>query len=131
MTQCANCYSEIKNANTCQKCGHRNSYLVSCEACAGQMSKNAAQCPTCAHPNRLLAYEGAVKSKILVGLLAIFLGTFGAHRFYMNEARMGLLYLIFCWTFIPTVVGIIEGLIYLLQSDERFKERQIKARTKK
>lgn len=132
MIKCESCYSQIKNDNlTCEKCGHQNSYLIACVACTAQMSMNAPFCPTCAHPNLLSPYENAVKTKIVVGLLAIFLGTFGIHRFYLNQARLGLLYLIFFWTIIPTVVGIIEGLLYLIQSDERFRERRIKARTKK
>jgi hypothetical protein len=33
---------------------------------------------------------------------------------------MGVLYLLFCWTFIPAVVGFIEGILYLTMSDEAF-----------
>lgn len=41
-------------------------------------------------------------------LLAFFLGSFGAHRFYMGEIGMGILYICFCWTFIPHIVALIE-----------------------
>jgi TM2 domain-containing membrane protein YozV len=41
-------------------------------------------------------------------LLAFFLGSFGAHRFYMGETGLGFLYLIFCWTFIPHVIALVE-----------------------
>jgi TM2 domain-containing membrane protein YozV len=29
----------------------------------------------------------------------------------------------FCWTFIPAVVGLIEGIIYLSMSDASFEEK--------
>jgi TM2 domain-containing membrane protein YozV len=41
-------------------------------------------------------------------LLAFFLGSFGAHRFYMGEIGMGFLYLIFCWSLIPHLIALIE-----------------------
>jgi TM2 domain-containing membrane protein YozV len=128
MIRCEKCGSQVPRANsTCEYCGHKNSFLVPCEACSSQMSKDAPYCPSCAHPNPLTTVDGGVKSKIVAGLLAIFLGTFGIHKFYLNQAKMGLLYLVFFWSFIPTLVGFIEGLIYLLQSDERFRERRRKA----
>ncbi|MFP4624388.1 MAG: TM2 domain-containing protein [Gemmatimonadota bacterium] len=41
-------------------------------------------------------------------LLAIFLGGFGAHRFYLRD-NLGLLYLVFFWTLIPSVAGLVEA----------------------
>ena len=35
-------------------------------------------------------------------LLCLFLGGLGAHRFYMGEKGLGVLYLVFCWTLIPS-----------------------------
>lgn len=63
------------------------------------------------------------KSKLASALLAIFLGDFGAHKFYLGRPGMGILYLLFFWTGIPAVIGIIEGIIYLLQSEETFQEK--------
>lgn len=62
-----------------------------------------------------------VKSKIAAGLLGIFLGGFGIHKFYMGKIGMGILYLIFCWTYIPAIVGFVEGMIYLCSNDENFQ----------
>ena len=47
----------------------------------------------------------------------------GAHKFYMGKIGMGILYLLFCWTAIPGILGIIEGIIYLCESDEKFASR--------
>lgn len=63
------------------------------------------------------------KSKLASALLAIFLGDFGAHKFYLGRPGMGILYLLFFWTGIPAVIGIIEGIMYLLQSEETFQEK--------
>jgi len=41
-------------------------------------------------------------------LLAFFLGSFGAHRFYMGEIGLGVLYVVFCWTGIPHLVALVE-----------------------
>ena len=62
-----------------------------------------------------------VKSKVAAGLLAIFLGGIGVHKFYMGKIGMGILYLLFCWTGIPACVGFIEGIIYLCSNDENFQ----------
>ena len=45
----------------------------------------------------------------LAVLFAVFLGTFGAHLFYLGEKRKARLRLIFFWTCIPTILGIIDA----------------------
>ena len=41
-------------------------------------------------------------------LLAFFLGTFGAHQFYLRRTGLGVLYVLSFWTGIPTILGLIE-----------------------
>lgn len=62
-----------------------------------------------------------IKSKVTAGLLGIFLGGLGIHKFYLGKTGMGILYLCFCWTYIPAFVGFIEGIIYLTSNDENFQ----------
>ncbi|MFV0527988.1 MAG: TM2 domain-containing protein [Lachnospiraceae bacterium] len=62
-----------------------------------------------------------IKSKVVAGILGIFLGGIGIHKFYLGKVGMGVLYLCFCWTGIPAVVGFIEGIIYLCSNDENFQ----------
>lgn len=64
-----------------------------------------------------------MKSRLVAAALAFFFGTFGAHKFYLNKSGQGFLYLIFCWTYIPTIISIIEGVVYLMQSDDKFLEK--------
>lgn len=67
--------------------------------------------------------KSRTKSRITAFLLAWFLGGLGGHKFYLNRAGQGFLYLIFVWTFIPSIIAFIEGLVYLTMSDERFWEK--------
>lgn len=60
------------------------------------------------------------RSKIVAGWLAIFLGNFGVHKFYLGKIGMGILYLVFFWTYIPSIIGLIEGIIYLRKTDEEW-----------
>lgn len=72
--------------------------------------------------------------RIMVGILAIFLGQFGVHKFMLRYNKEGKIILI-TWIigailsclgvgvfilFILVLVGIIEGIIYLIKSDEEF-----------
>lgn len=62
-----------------------------------------------------------IKNKMVAGLLGIFLGGIGVHKFYMGKVGMGILYLLFCWTGIPAIIGFIEGITYLCSNDENFQ----------
>ena len=53
-------------------------------------------------------YQQASKDELVGVLLALFLGGFGIHKFYMGETGAGVLYLIFSWTGIPWIIGFIE-----------------------
>jgi TM2 domain-containing membrane protein YozV len=64
-----------------------------------------------------------MKSKVTAGVLGILLGGLGVHKFYLGKIGSGVLYLLFCWTGIPAIVGLIEGIIYLTMSDEDFNAK--------
>jgi TM2 domain-containing membrane protein YozV len=61
-----------------------------------------------------------MKNKITAALLAFFCGGFGIHKFYLGETGAGVLYLLFCWTFIPGIVAFFEFVGLLLMSDQAF-----------
>ena len=45
-----------------------------------------------------------------IGVLpAVFGGTFGLHRFYLGDTRAGWLYVLLCWTGLPTLAGVVEA----------------------
>jgi len=75
------------------------------------------------------------KDKTVAGLLAIFLGGLGIHKFYLGFTGPGLVYLLVntvgflvTWMvlFIPNIIlgtlALIEGIIYLTKSDEEFEQ---------
>ena len=69
------------------------------------------------------------KSKVAAGLLAIFLGSFGIHKFYLGYTAQGVIMLVisllgFFLAGVPTIIieiiAFIEGIIYLTKSDQDF-----------
>ena len=81
-----------------------------------------------------LKSAGGDNKKILAGILGIILGSFGVHKFILGYNKEGIIMLgvtllgyatscivigaFFFW--IPGLVGLIEGIIYLTKSDEEF-----------
>ncbi|NHF60623.1 NINE protein [Flavobacteriaceae bacterium TP-CH-4] len=77
---------------------------------------------------------GGDNKKMLAGLLAIFLGSLGVHKFILGYQKEGFIllgasiigYITLCFvvgSFIlmaTGVIGLIEGIIYLTKSDEEF-----------
>lgn len=48
------------------------------------------------------------KDEVAGVLLALFLGSFGLHHFYLRRTGLGVLYLLFFWTGIPALLGFVE-----------------------
>ena len=72
--------------------------------------------------------------KLAAGLLGIFLGSFGVHKFVLGYTKEGLIVLgitvLSCGiaSFVTGVIGLVEGIIYLTKTPEEFKELYIDAR---
>lgn len=106
-----------------------------CSECAAVIRAKAVICPSCgcAQPGFYPAlHEGAAVSSYgrgtgvsrgVAAVLAIFFGGFGAHKFYMGRPGLGLIYVLMCFTGLPFLAGFMEGLIYLVQSDEEFRRQ--------
>lgn len=58
-----------------------------------------------------------MKSKTVAVLLALFLGGLGVHKFYLGRTTAGVLSLVFCWTFIPALVALVDIVLMLCTSD--------------
>ena len=63
---------------------------------------------------------GPVKSRTTAAILAFLLGGLGVHKFYLGQTGLGIVYLLFCWTFIPAIIAFVEFIIYLTQDDATF-----------
>lgn len=90
-----------------------------CKDCGKIIKQNAEICPYCGC--RQMYNISSERNKIAAALLALFLGGFGAHKFYLGKISTGIIYLVFCWTFIPTIIAFVEGLIYLGMKEEEFR----------
>lgn len=60
------------------------------------------------------------KNRTTAALLSFLLGGIGAHQFYLGNTGKGILYLVLCWTYIPAIIGVIEGILLISQTDEEF-----------
>ena len=62
------------------------------------------------------------KNRTVAFLLTLFLGGLGAHRYYLGDIKTGIFYTLFCWTFIPAVVALVE-LFLILGRTDRYNEQ--------
>lgn len=101
-----------------------------CSECAAVINVRAEICPRCGV--RQFAPPPAIvpgidvperRNKLVAALLAIFLGGIGIHKFYLGRTGWGIAYLLCFWTFIPALVGIIEGILYLVMSEAEFARK--------
>ena len=72
------------------------------------------------------AIASSPKSKIAAGLLAIFLGTLGIHKFYLGYSTQGIIMLLVSLltlgigAIVMGIIALVEGIIYLTKSDADF-----------
>lgn len=62
------------------------------------------------------------KNRTVALLLTLLLGGIGAHRYYMGQIGMGLVYTLFSWTFIPGIIALIE-LFFIMKRVDSYNER--------
>jgi len=74
------------------------------------------------------------KNKMVAGLLALFLGGFGVHKFYLGCTTAGVTMLIVCLlgfvllgipSLIIFVISFIEAILYMTKTDNDFEERYV------
>ena len=63
------------------------------------------------------------RSKYTATLLSFFLGAIGLQKFYLGESRKGVYSILFCWTFIPALVGIIDFVKIATMNAVKFNDR--------
>lgn len=67
-----------------------------------------------------------IQTKLIQSALAIFLGSFGAHKFYQGKTFQGALYFLLSWTTLPMWVSLLEGIRYLFMPVEDFYNQYLK-----
>lgn len=123
---CRNCGKELnENADYCTHCGvattKGNSY---CGVCGSETNENADICVSCG--TNLKKQQKEAKSKVVAGLLGIFLGAFGIHRFYLGYTVIAVIQLVLsivlgiftCGvaTAAVSIWGLVEGILILCGS---------------
>jgi TM2 domain-containing membrane protein YozV len=73
-------------------------------------------CPRCGVRQPDVIYREP-KSRPLAIVLALLLGGFGIHRFYVGPTSWGIAYLVFFWTGIPQFLAWLEAIYWLTRSD--------------
>lgn len=89
---------------------------VFCRSCGGKIYEYDVVCPHCGAGQTV----GKPKSKVVAGLLAIFLGFLGAHRFYLGQ-WVGLIYVLF--GAVAWLVALVEGIVFLATPQERWDQK--------
>jgi TM2 domain-containing membrane protein YozV len=132
---CRNCGKSVDaQAIACMSCGRAPSNGNRfCHNCGATTDPAAIVCVKCG-VSTSVGGEGS-KSKITAGLLAIFLGGLGIHKFHLGFTTPGLVFLLtntvgliltawlFCIpNFVLAVIALVEGIIYLTKSDEEFEQ---------
>lgn len=61
-----------------------------------------------------------MKNRFVAILLALVLGTFGLHKFYLGRKAECGLCVLFCWTGVPLLAGVSEAIGYAKMSTEEW-----------
>lgn len=93
--------------------------MVFCRGCGKEIHETATTCPHCGAKQKI--EHG--RSKTTATVLTFFLGGFGAHKFYLGKTGLGILYLLFFWTFIPAFVAFVEFFMLLSMSEDKFNTK--------
>ena len=121
---CKNCGEPYMTdeAVMCVKCGvakgQGNNY---CHNCGKPLAPDAAVCLNCGVANKQAPAPDA-KSKLVAGLLAIFLGTFGVHNFYLGYTGKAVTQLVLSIIRIIPQMYSLRQLQQLLYSSRRTKK---------
>ena len=125
---CKNCGNSMDpNAAICVKCGCAVGTGTSyCPKCGQATVPGAAACTNCGVA-LTAAVSGESKSKLIAGLLGIFLGSLGIHNFYLGFTKKAVAQLLLCLLGSCLVVGpmaagiwgLIEGIMILCGKVEK------------
>lgn len=125
---CTHCGGELcEGAYACPKCGFatraKRDY---CFNCGVKTDAEQILCVQCGVSLKRSAFAdvpviSGKKDKLTTGLLALFLGCFGIHKFYLESWGWGIVY--FLIGPISFILGVIEGLIFLTMDKETFDRK--------
>ncbi len=83
----------------------------------GGININLSNSQNVSAPQALVA-SGKVVNKVAYCILAFFLGGIGIHKFYAGKTGAGVTMLLFCWTFIPAIIALIDFIVGLTKKSD-------------
>lgn len=127
---CPNCGQENQEeAKFCLKCGKEVGGPSQCPSCGKEIPPEALFCSGCGRS--ISASQGSVgygastlgeaKSRLAAGLLGVFVGGLGIHRFYLGYVGIGIAQIIvtICTCGVGHIWGFIEGILILVGSIDK------------
>lgn len=123
---CRNCGNLMDdNAVVCVKCGVQKGTGKSfCHNCGQPSNPEANVCVNCGVAFKNTALNSEAKSKLIAGLLGIFLGSLGIHNFYLGFTKKATIQLLICLvggiltcgiaSFAVSIWGLVEGIMILV-----------------
>jgi TM2 domain-containing membrane protein YozV len=134
---CRNCANQLDDrAVACPKCGvNPRDGTAFCQACGQPTLPNAVVCAGCGVPLAKLMAAGdpRARNKIPAGICGILLGCLGIHKFILGYNTAGIIMLLvsvvapivtcgfgILGTSVMSILGLVEGIIYLTKSDADF-----------
>jgi TM2 domain-containing membrane protein YozV len=118
----------------CTKCGAINDDIAQyCTNCQAPLTNVAGgyQPMQSVHPGAITDWKAlGGDKKIVAGILGILVGGFGVHKFVLGYTTEGIIQiaisLVTCG--VGSLIGLIEGIIYLTKSDEDFVRTYIQSK---
>ena len=128
---CHQCGRELnENDQFCPNCGQRVQLSKKyCQNCGTEIDPSSTVCPQCGYqiPPTIIKTSHP-KSKLVAGLLGLFLGGFGIHNFYLGFTSKGIIQLSLCFcgfftcgltSLVAEIWGFVEGIMILIGSIDR------------
>ncbi len=73
-----------------------------------------------------------MKDKNIAGILALFVGAFGIHHFYLGRKARGIFYILLSWTMVSWIMAFVDALILFSMDkstfDEKYNKKYLKPR---
>lgn len=138
---CTNCGSQVPDGSyACLNCGFAaRSKRTFCYNCGCATNPEQVICTKCGVSLQQPFFGGipgfsgipgsGPYNRLAAGLFALLLGWIGVHKFYLGSWGWGLVYLLFFWSGITWIVGIIEGILFLTMGDQAFDQRYNQTQT--
>ncbi|MBQ7010398.1 MAG: TM2 domain-containing protein [Clostridia bacterium] len=116
---CKNCGEQMNdNQAICLKCGVKvedgNKY---CANCGAQLNEGAEVCTACGVAVKKAEDKSKIggQDKLVMGLIAIFIGGLGIHNFMMGETKKGIIKIVLSVACgIGAILGLIDGIRILM-----------------